>query len=135
MHFTTIFSTLALVASTTATAIAVSPPNSNDLVTDDYANSVKCGQKNPAINMAIQGYCAHNPSGLEIGAPFTRGGMIHDGWKVGITGPTCPVSSKWVPAKYCEAQFHYICAVGGVDGHGWTHYGEKGCQIWSIELA
>ncbi|KAK4550185.1 hypothetical protein LTR36_003152 [Oleoguttula mirabilis] len=141
MQLTTILLTaLALVATPFATATAIGPAgySSTTMVTNDFALSTTCGAKNPAVNLAIQAYCsstsmgARAAGGLAIGSPFARAGMIHDGYKVSIVGPKCPANSKWVPAKYCAAQFHYMCAYGGAKGAAVTTFGNAGCQIWTI---
>ncbi|TKA83897.1 hypothetical protein B0A55_00096 [Friedmanniomyces simplex] len=105
----------------------------------DYQNGVTCGAKNPAVNMAIDNFCNREnaqhqvTNNLTIGLPWARNGVLHDGFKVNIVGPTCPANSRWVPAKYCNAQFHYLCAnAGGPMGAGTMEFGAGSCQEWRI---
>ncbi|TKA40089.1 hypothetical protein B0A54_08877 [Friedmanniomyces endolithicus] len=142
MQFTTSTLLLALAATLSASAIpgftTILPPSA--LLAADYPNAVHCGQKNPAVNMAIDNFCnrvnSHGQvaNNLTIGTPWARNGVTHDGFRVSITGPTCPGNSRWVPAEYCNAQFHYLCAVrGGPMGAGEMEFGASGCQEWKIE--
>ena len=127
---------LALAATTlvSATPIAGNTVSSSLMVTLDYENGVTCGQKNPAINTAIQAYCkGPGNNDLTVGTTFSRAGMVHDGMQVLVTGPNCPANSRWVPENYCNAQFHYLCAnIAGPKGQGEMHFGANGCQTWTI---
>ena len=135
MHINNLF-TLALAASTSisvsAIAIAGSSISSDTMLADEFTNSVTCGQKNPAINMVIEDYC--NRDDLTVGTPFARGGINHNGIKVNVIGPNCPANSKWIPHKWCTAQFHHLCAnVAGPEGQGWMRFGANQCQTWTIQ--
>lgn len=131
MHFT-LLTTLALAASY-ATATAIAGVSSNVMVAEDWNDSVTCGQKNPSVNMVIQNFCDHN-NALTVGTAWARNGVVHDGYKVSITGPNCAADSKWIPMKYCNAQFEYMCAnVGNAKGVATSHFGKNQCQTWKIE--
>ncbi|KAK0946427.1 hypothetical protein LTR29_002189 [Friedmanniomyces endolithicus] len=119
MHFTTPTLLLALAATLNASAIpgftTILPPSA--LLAADYPNAVHCGQKNPAVNMAIDNFCNREnghgqlANNLTIGTPWARNGVTHDGFR-----------------------FHYLCAVrGGPMGAGEMEFGASGCQEWKIE--
>ncbi|KAK1091357.1 hypothetical protein LTR48_006466 [Friedmanniomyces endolithicus] len=114
----------------------------DNLLVQDWANGVACGQKNPAVNMDIMGFCNRevgsnnhaSANNLTVGHPWARNGVQHDGWKVSITGPICPGNSKLVPSNYCNAQMHFLCAnVGGPKGAGTGYFGAGGCHESKIE--
>jgi len=135
MHFSSSFLALALAASSTSVSASAIPGNrvsSDVMLAMDYPNAATCGQKNPAINMAIQAYCRRD--NLVVGTPFARGGMRHNGIKVKIVGNNCPADSRWIPGNYCDAQFHYLCAnMAGPNGQGWMRFGANNCQTWVIQ--
>ncbi|KAK3667533.1 hypothetical protein LTR22_001711 [Elasticomyces elasticus] len=140
MQFTTILMALAATTTTLTNAIVIGTIGPNILLANDYSNGVACGQKNPAVNMAIMGLCNREKSptdhslanNLTIGHPWPRNGVVHNGWKVSIHGPKCPGDSRWVPVEFCNAQFHSVCANGGPKGAGLGHFGANGCQEWRI---
>ncbi|KAK3659462.1 hypothetical protein LTR56_001352 [Elasticomyces elasticus] len=117
MQFTTILMALAATTTTLTNAIVIGTIGPNILLANDYSNGVACGQKNPAVNMAIMGLCNREKSptdhslanNLTIGHPWPRNGVVHNGWK-----------------------FHSVCANGGPKGAGLGHFGANGCQEWRI---
>ena len=136
MQITALLASLALTASTTtALILPIFTPTPSQMVANNYDSAVKCAAKNPQMNTLISSYCGHNSgSGLTIGGPFTRQGLLYDGYRALITGPNCPADNKFVPFKYCMAQFQYMCAnVGGPKGAEATmHFGKNGCQTWKL---
>jgi len=131
---------LALAAITSAFRIPANAVSSDLMLQFDYQYSVTCGQKNPAVNTLIDGFCNRKDirgqlaNNLTIGHPWARNGLRYGDYKVHITGPTCPADSKYIPAKYCNAQLHYLCAVSGGDkGMGAMNFGLNGCQSWQLQ--
>jgi hypothetical protein len=94
---------------------------------DDWANAVKCAEKNPDINTAIQQFCSKG----DIMSPshYAHKGKHVNGVGVRIGGHCSP--AEWVPPNYCTSQFHQVCA-HHKHGHGHQHYGTNGCQKFHI---
>lgn len=131
MQITSLLTTLALAASASAIAIAI-PGVSPDLqLAQDSTYALACGQRNPAVNKAISNFCTHN-----IVVDSTANSAVRQyrgpGVQLNIDGPACPSNSVWVPGQFCQAQFHYICAMGDGSGMGKGWYGTNGCQTWTI---
>ena len=113
MKFTSLFLALAAI---TASASA-----------SDWANAVKCAEKNPDINTAIQAFCSKGD--MMAPSPYAHKGKHVNGVGVRIRGHCSP--AEWVPPLYCTSQFHYICA-HHEHGHGRKRYGTNGCQEFHI---
>lgn len=142
MLFTTYTTTLALAATlaTRAEAVAVTGNTvySDLMVTLDWMNAATCGGKNPWANVAIDALCngpgSGDANGITVGTDWTQKGVQYQGYLAQILNNNCPSNSVWVPWKYCEAQFHYLCAnIGGVtDGVGEMKFGSNECQTFKI---
>lgn len=112
---TTILATLAAVASA-------------DVLSNDWANAGTCAQKNPAINTAIQNFCANQ--GIVAPSTYATDGVWYGGINVKIISTCNP--PQWVPTYYCTAQFHAVCA-HHEHGIGMKYYGNENCQLFVID--
>ncbi|TKA21760.1 hypothetical protein B0A50_08685 [Salinomyces thailandicus] len=114
MKLTTLLTPLLLTLTHPTPTTATGP---NEMVTKDYQNAITCGKKNADINYLIDLFCtssAHGTpresNGFHLGQPawYNLRFPARNGWRLQIAGPHCPKDQLWVPAKFCEAQFHYI---------------------------
>ena len=131
MHITTLLTTVSLALLTTANPSRIDP---NAMATNILTNGATCANKDGGnLNALITHFCRKTPNGVTIGTDWTRGGVIHDNMKVSISGESCPSNAVWVPEKYCEGQFLWMCANGGPKGGKVSTFGPGGCQTWKIE--
>lgn len=108
----------------------------------DFENAVKCGQRFPRINQAIEIFCnkadGDGPSndikvpsqyaGRGVGTIGMKGNKLH----IKIDGNCSP--PQWVPHQWCLAQFHDLCAnTRDPRGWNWRAYGRNGCQKFKIQ--
>lgn len=108
----------------------------------DFQNAVKCGQRFPRINQAIDILCTKMKDGkptndLMVPSTYALKGVGTTGLKgnklyIGISG-NCP-TPQWVPEQWCKAQFHDLCAnTRDPRGWNWKAYGKDGCQKFKIQ--
>lgn len=108
----------------------------------DFQNAVKCGQRFPRINQAIEILCNKMKDGkptndLMVPSTYAQKGVGTTGLKgnkiyVGISG-NC-ATPQWVPAQWCKAQFHDLCAnTRDPRGWNWRAHGKGGCQKFKIQ--
>lgn len=95
----------------------------------DYDWAVKCGRKNPAVNTAIQRFCAKGD--IVVPSEYANRGKSHNGFHVAISGSCNP--PQWVPTQWCRVQLTKLCANGDGQGLGNQRYGNGGCQGWHID--
>ncbi|KJX97227.1 hypothetical protein TI39_contig522g00005 [Zymoseptoria brevis] len=109
------------------------------ILADDYQDAVKCAQKDPASNSAIQAFCfKRNAQGItdniHVPSPYASQGRRSTNGKTraSIKGTCNP--PQWVPITYCNSQFHQMCAQSP-RRNGWDrrNYGRRGCQEWRLE--
>lgn len=115
MRVSAIFPTLALASMATAWT--------------DYKWAVKCGQKNPSVNTAIQQFCSKGD--IVVPSDYAKWGKSVNGWHVSITGNCNP--PQWVPREWCQKQLTKLCANGDAKGLGHQRYGNGGCQGWHVD--
>lgn len=147
---TTLFS-----LTTLTTALTVHPGASraaDKMVAADTTNERICERKNPHINTLVRLFCEgpqngrknlfhwkhpvpKTNAGLTFGKPdpswTNRFPALH-GMRLQIDAGLCPPDRKYLPSKYCYAQFHHMCATGGPRGGKEMRFGHNGCQRWRI---
>ena len=94
---------------------------------NDWNNAVKCAQKNPDINTAIDKFCSKG--NIMVPSKYARLGKGHNGVHVKVYGKCSP--AQWIPPNFCRSQFHAVCA-RHKGGKGKKAFGRGGCQHFKI---
>ncbi|KAI7231455.1 hypothetical protein KC330_g6409 [Hortaea werneckii] len=148
MKLLTLLTTTLLSLMTLATAVTVHPGASraaDQMVATDANNERICERKNPHINTLVRKRhnlrtwrttkVAKTNTGLTLGKPDpswnNRFPALY-GMRIQIDAGECPKDKKYLPSKYCYAQFHHMCATGGPKGGKEMRFGHNGCQRWRI---
>lgn len=98
----------------------------------DYYHAIKCGKKyhgrvNGAINMFCNSYASVNVPSI-----LAKKGGWYQGVHVSVKGTCHPAQA--LPQRWCNSQFHYICAEGNKKGAGAAQFGHNGCQHFQITI-
>ncbi|KAI6905766.1 hypothetical protein KC318_g5707 [Hortaea werneckii] len=155
MKLLALLTTSLLSLTTLTTAVTVNPGASraaDKMVAADANNERICERKNPHINTLVRHFCegaqnrhnlrtwrttkvAKTNPGLTLGKPDpswnNRFPALY-GMRIQIDAGKCPKDKKYLPSKYCYAQFHHMCATGGPKGGKEMRFGHNGCQRWRI---
>ena len=110
----------------------------------DWQNAVKCGQRFPQINSALEYFC-RNPrngdyksgqGGMMIPSPWSQEGVGYTGlrgnrFRVAVESSCSP--AQYLPYRWCKSQFQAMCAnTKNKWGHQTQHFGASGCQKFII---
>lgn len=110
----------------------------------DWQNAVKCGQRFPQINSAIEYFCRYprngdyksGQGGMMIPSPWSQEGVGYTGlrgnrFRVVVDSSCSP--AQYLPYKWCKSQFQAMCAnTKNKWGYHTQHFGTSGCQKFII---
>ena len=110
----------------------------------DWQNAVKCGQRFPQINSAIEYFCRYprngdyksGQGGMMIPSPWSQEGVGYTGlrgnrFRVAVESSCSP--AQYLPYKWCKSQFQAMCAnTKNKWGYHTQHFGTSGCQKFII---